>query len=156
MKAVVNDQFEFDLDSGKFKDISIVADGDRIFARVNGVNHLMKLVASHRNNKRYELEIKNRIYYVKLENNLDQMINSMGLKGKRTHAVSELKSPMPGLVFKILKTEGDEVHTGETILILEAMKMENSIKSPGDGRIKSIPVKEGQAIEKGGVLVQFE
>lgn len=156
MKAVVNDQFEFDLDSGKFKDISIVVDGNRIFARVNGVNHLMKLVASHRNNKKYELEINNRIYYVKLENDLDQMINSMGLKGKRTHSVSELKSPMPGLVFKILKTEGDEVHAGETILILEAMKMENSIKSPGDGRIKSIPVKEGQAIEKGGVLVQFE
>lgn len=72
----------------------------------------------------------------------------MGLKGKRTQTVKELKSPMPGLVFRILKSEGDEVVAGETILILEAMKMENSIKSPGNGRIKSIPVKEGQSIEK--------
>lgn len=156
MKAVVNDMFEIDLDSLRNQDVSVVVDGDNILARINGVNYRMRLTETPHDNKKYEIEINNRIYCVRLENDLDQMVNSMGLKGKRTQTVKELKSPMPGLVFRILKSEGDEVVDGETILILEAMKMENSIKSPGNGRIKSIPVKEGQSIEKGGVLVQFE
>ena len=62
---------------------------------------------------------------------------------------------MPGLVLKLLKQSGEEVTAGETILVLEAMKMENAIKSPIEGVIQSIEVKEGQSLDKGMVLIRF-
>ena len=63
---------------------------------------------------------------------------------------------MPGKVVKLLKKEGDAVVKGETVLILEAMKMENEIKAGTDGIVKSINVKEGQALEVGFLMVEIE
>ena len=63
---------------------------------------------------------------------------------------------MPGKVVKVMKKEGDKVSKGETVLILEAMKMENEIKSGADGVIKSVNVKEGQALEAGFLMVEIE
>jgi len=60
-----------------------------------------------------------------------------------------LVTQMPGKIVKIMKKEGDKVSKGETVLILEAMKMENEIKSGADGTVKSVNVKEGQALEAG-------
>lgn len=59
-----------------------------------------------------------------------------------------IKSPMPGLVLKILKKPGDNITKGETVMILEAMKMENEIKSSKDGIISEILVSEGKPVEK--------
>ncbi len=69
--------------------------------------------------------------------------------------VNEVKAPMPGLVLDIRVSEGDEVKKGDPILVLEAMKMENIIKSPTDGVIKKINVKKGLAVEKNQVLINF-
>lgn len=67
-----------------------------------------------------------------------------------------LITQMPGKVVKLMKKEGDKVTKGETVLILEAMKMENEIKSGADGVIKIINVKEGQALEAGFLMVEIE
>jgi biotin carboxyl carrier protein len=66
-----------------------------------------------------------------------------------------LITQMPGKVVKLLKKEGDQVLKGETVLILEAMKMENEIKSGVDGVIKAINVKEGEALEAGFLMVEI-
>jgi biotin carboxyl carrier protein len=68
----------------------------------------------------------------------------------------ELQAPMPGLVTKILKEVGNEVKKGDSVVIVEAMKMENELKAPLDGIIKDIKIKEGQSIDKNAVLVVFE
>lgn len=67
-----------------------------------------------------------------------------------------LITQMPGKVVKLMKKEGEKVSKGETVLILEAMKMENEIKSGADGVIKTIYVKEGQALEAGFLMVEIE
>ncbi len=67
-----------------------------------------------------------------------------------------LVTQMPGKVVKLLKKEGDSVVKGETVLILEAMKMENEIKAGADGLVKSINVREGQALEAGFLMVEIE
>lgn len=67
-----------------------------------------------------------------------------------------LVTQMPGKVVKIMKNEGDKVMVGETVLILEAMKMENEIKAGAEGVIKSVNVKEGQALEAGFLMVEIE
>jgi len=59
-----------------------------------------------------------------------------------------VKSPMPGLVLKILKKVGDSINKGDTVMILEAMKMENEIKSNKQGKITEVFVTEGKPIEK--------
>jgi biotin carboxyl carrier protein len=67
-----------------------------------------------------------------------------------------LITDMPGKVVKILTTEGAVVNQGDTLLILEAMKMENEIKAGMDGVIKSVHIKEGQALETGFLMIEIE
>jgi len=68
----------------------------------------------------------------------------------------EVKAPMPGMVLKIKKQAGDDVVQGDSVLILEAMKMENDLRAHISGKIKSINVKEGMAVEKGYSLFIIE
>ncbi len=58
-----------------------------------------------------------------------------------------IKSPLPGQIKKVFKKVDDEVEEGESILVLEAMKMENEIKSPKKGVLKKISVKEGGSVD---------
>ena len=63
---------------------------------------------------------------------------------------------MPGLVLEIQVQAGQTVSKGDTLLILEAMKMENVLKAAADGVIKSIHVQKGAAVEKGALLLELE
>jgi biotin carboxyl carrier protein len=65
-------------------------------------------------------------------------------------------SPMPGMVLKIKKNIGDEVAQDEPLLILEAMKMENEVRSPRSGKIKQIFITEKTGVEKGQKLIIIE
>lgn len=68
----------------------------------------------------------------------------------------DLTAPMPGKVFKIVVKPGDKVVSGQTLLILEAMKMEHAIKSPKDGTVKKILFKEGDLVQTGLPLAELE
>lgn len=75
-----------------------------------------------------------------------------------SHAASmtkELKAPMPGLTLKLSVTEGQAVKKGDTLIILEAMKMENLIRATGEGTVKKIHVSPGMSVEKGQTLIEF-
>src|ERR1700690_3137394 len=69
---------------------------------------------------------------------------------------SELVAPMPGQVRSINVKEGDTVNQGQTLLVLEAMKMEIRIQAPRNGRIKALHVKQGQTVEREQVLIEME
>jgi biotin carboxyl carrier protein len=69
--------------------------------------------------------------------------------------LKENKAPMPGLILDLKVAPGDVVKKGDVVLILEAMKMENSIKSPGDGVVKEVKVSLKQSVEINQVLIQF-
>ncbi|MCO4795668.1 MAG: acetyl-CoA carboxylase biotin carboxyl carrier protein subunit [Bacteriovoracaceae bacterium] len=71
-------------------------------------------------------------------------------------AAGELKTQMPGKIIKVLVSEGDKVEKGQTLILLEAMKMENEIKSGVDGTVKSIHIKEGDALEQGILMMEVE
>jgi biotin carboxyl carrier protein len=62
---------------------------------------------------------------------------------------------MPGLIVELKIQVGDTVKTGDPLLILEAMKMENVLKSPADGIVKNVRVKKGDSVERGHTLVEF-
>jgi biotin carboxyl carrier protein len=68
-------------------------------------------------------------------------------------AVIVLKSPIPGLIFDVPVTEGQEVKQGDILVIVEAMKMENELRAPRDGAVKATFVVPGDSVDKGQPLV---
>lgn len=62
-------------------------------------------------------------------------------------------SPLPGVIKRVMVREGDSVKVGDTLMVLEAMKMENAIESTANGVVQSIKVREGNSVMEGDVLV---
>lgn len=86
----------------------------------------------------------------------DEMLLHESLKsGGMGGTDSALRSGMPGKIVKILVKEGDEVTAGTPLLVMEAMKMENEMKAPGDVKITKLHVKPGDAVESGATLISF-
>ena len=71
-------------------------------------------------------------------------------------AKSGVKSPLPGVILDIKVNVGDEVKKGQTLIILEAMKMENSINADKDGKVAAINVSKGESVLEGTDLVIIE
>ncbi len=70
--------------------------------------------------------------------------------------VSEIRSPMPGKIVRVLMTEGESVVVGQGIVVMEAMKMQNEIKSSMAGRIRKIAVVEGETVRSGDLIAIVE
>lgn len=66
-----------------------------------------------------------------------------------------LKAPMPGLVVRVLVESGQKVLEGTSLIVLEAMKMENELKAVSQGTVEAVSVSRGQTVEKGQVLLRF-
>lgn len=69
-----------------------------------------------------------------------------------TSGGTEVVSPLPGVILDVLVKEGDAVKQGQTVMMLEAMKMENAIEAPADGVVKSINARKGDSVLEGAVL----
>ena len=78
------------------------------------------------------------------------------LAGTEAGDGANLTAPMPGTVVKVLVNEGDEVEEGQTLLVLEAMKMEQSMAAPHAGMVKALPYAEGARVPGGAVLAELE
>lgn len=72
------------------------------------------------------------------------------------HAAGELLAPMPGQIRAVNVSEGERVTRGQTLLVLEAMKMEIRIQAPADGLVKKLLVKQGQTVEREQILIEIE
>lgn len=79
------------------------------------------------------------------------------LKGEKIrHKKRDVKITMPGRVIQVLAAEGDTVSEGQPVLIVEAMKMQNEIKSPGPGRLAHVNFSAGDYVEAGSILFSVE
>ncbi|WP_207514696.1 acetyl-CoA carboxylase biotin carboxyl carrier protein subunit [Longitalea luteola] len=107
-------------------------------------------------NKTFSIETGGETFEVVIKDALDQQLEQMGFGSSSGKQLKEIKAPMPGLVLEVAVTDGQQVKEGDRILILEAMKMENSILVHADATIKKVAVVAGQAVEKGQVLVELE
>ncbi len=105
--------------------------------------------------KSAEIKVNKTIYKIELKDKMDILLEKMGIDMSAVAAVNDLKAPMPGLVLDILVEEGQEIHKGDQLIVLEAMKMENVLKAEGDGIIKSIEVNQGTSVEKNQILINF-
>jgi biotin carboxyl carrier protein len=74
------------------------------------------------------------------------------LPARHAHGPSRLTAPMPGRVVRVLEAPGADVEAGQSLFVIEAMKMENELKAPRAGRVQEVAVREGQAVEAGALL----
>jgi biotin carboxyl carrier protein len=95
-------------------------------------------------------------FVFEIETERDLILKQFEGRTRAEHHHAELRASMPGLVVRIAAKAGDTVTKGLPVLILEAMKMENEIRVPADGVIKEISVREGQAVEKGDLLIVMD
>ncbi len=87
---------------------------------------------------------------------IDRVLEKLGMDTSSSSSASDIKAPMPGTILALNVEVGATVAKGDSLLILEAMKMENVIKSSGDGTISSIHVKQGDNVEKNQLLISME
>jgi biotin carboxyl carrier protein len=85
-----------------------------------------------------------------------KLLEKMGMSVQAGAGTGDVKAPMPGKVLKVLVKPGDAVEEGQSLLVLEAMKMENVIKAVLSGEVSNVPISEGQAVEKGALLIGFD
>ncbi len=155
-KVTVNGTYEFQLSEEEVRamDILQVASSEYHVLKDNQP-FTAELITQEFLNKRYTVQVKNNIYEVQLENDLDQQITRMGFSLGSAKNITAITAPMPGLILEIRVKEGDSVSEDSPLLILEAMKMENVITSPREGIIKSISVKVGETVDKKQLLISY-
>jgi len=115
-----------------------------------------KLINADATGKTQMIEIEGETFTIEIKDELDQELEKMGFGLATNKQIKEIKAPMPGLVLEIAVIDGQEVNEGDKILILGAMKMENSILIQTSATVKKVTVVSGQAVEKGQVLVELE
>ncbi|HEU5290075.1 MAG TPA: biotin/lipoyl-containing protein [Cyclobacteriaceae bacterium] len=114
-----------------------------------------EVVKADKTAKAFTLKINNHIHTVEVKDKFDLLLEKLGMNNGTAGKVNNVKAPMPGLIIDMKVKPGDAVKAGDQLLILEAMKMENILKSAGEGVVKSVKVKKGDTVEKNQVLIEF-
>jgi acetyl/propionyl-CoA carboxylase alpha subunit len=155
-KAIVNGHVFF-FTRAQVEAIDLVATNTtRLHVIHNHQSVNAQVTATDATGKNLTIDIAGETFTVAIKDELDQLLEQMGWNAAAAKKVKEIKAPMPGLVLEVSVTDGQEVHDGDRIVILEAMKMENSIIVHVNATIKKVMVAAGQAVEKGQVLVELE
>ncbi|MDE0470630.1 MAG: acetyl-CoA carboxylase biotin carboxyl carrier protein subunit [Ekhidna sp.] len=102
------------------------------------------------------ISINNQVSKIKISDHIDQILKKLGMDKVQSSQVQDIKAPMPGSIMNVIVKENDQVQSGDTLLVLEAMKMENVIKSSRGGRVGKVHVSEGENVEKNQVLITFD
>ena len=122
----------------------------------DSISYRIQLISVGSDRKETVIKINGNKYEISLKDDVDELIKNMGFIGLVKSESLEIKAPMPGMVTRINFKEGDLINKGDVLIVLEAMKMENNIKSNITGKIKKICCKQGKPVEKNEVLTVFE
>ncbi len=125
---------------------------DKIF-KING--DVFEILSIDFNTKNVAFRYNHNIHELQFKDELDLVLDKMGIKRNFENISTDIKAPMPGKVLNIVVNKGDEVKKGDPVLILEAMKMENVLKADNDGVIKSILIESNENVEKNQILIEF-
>ncbi|WPP52532.1 acetyl-CoA carboxylase biotin carboxyl carrier protein subunit [Catalinimonas niigatensis] len=164
-KATVNDQRQYEIE---LKSDQTLIDNQEFSSSLSTLTdstfHLLykhhsynvEVVKADYSRKEFLLKLNGKKIKVNLQDRFDQLIEAMGMQEEDEHTDKKILAPMPGLVLQVHVKEGDQVLKGDPLLTLEAMKMENVLKSPGDGTIATVHAETGKSVEKNHLLVMLE
>ena len=156
-KVKVNDSYEFRFTNEEIAALESQSISSSRFHILKD-NHSFEAKISNKDFQKREctIRVNSNFYKIKIFNELDMLIEEMGLELRAAQVVNDIKAPMPGLILEVSVKVGDEVKAGDYLLVLEAMKMENSLTAPRDGVVKAVSVKKGETVEKNQLLVEME
>lgn len=157
MKVIVNRQEELSLEKeqiGRFD--SIEFENNTYHLLDDKKSYVARVRIEDFHERTYEISIGSNSYRVEIVTPLEEFIDSMGYALGDEQVADKVSAPMPGIILGVKVREGDQVKKGDTLLILEAMKMENAILCPRDAQIKKIFSKEGDTVDKNKLLIELE
>jgi biotin carboxyl carrier protein len=153
LKVKVNET-EFEIKEAA--DWDLLEQGSSFHILKNKVSYRCLLMKKDESRKNMVISVNDTEYTINIKDKYDILLEKLGMSDMAVKKMKDIKAPMPGLVLDIKVKVGDVLEAGDTILVLEAMKMENMLKSPGAGTVKAIKVNKGEAVEKGQVLIEVE
>lgn len=164
-KLKINNKSEYKVEktSGKLliNDKEINADiqqlNDATYHIINDLkSYNAEVVSFDKAAKTAQIKVNGNLYTVTAQDQFDILLDQLGMSALNANKISDIKAPMPGLVLKLFVSEGSHVKKGDNLFVLEAMKMENIIKSPADATVKTVKIKPGHKVEKGQVMLLFQ
>ena len=114
------------------------------------------LVTFERENDEYRLNIEGKLIHTTIRSELEALLNKSTFTKSYKQNFGIIHAEIPGLISKIYVTVGENLKKGDHLCILEAMKMENELITPIDGRIEKIYKKEGDVVEKGDLIMEIQ
>ncbi len=114
-----------------------------------------RVLASRNGAEGWDLHLRGHHLQAQVVDERTRAIRAMAGTQEGSRGPKALRAPMPGLVVKIEVEVGEKVQAGQGLVIVEAMKMENELKSEGEGQVAEILVEPGQAVDKDEILVEF-
>lgn len=163
-KATSDDKiFSISVDNGQFEidgeafptDIQKIGPG-RFHIISNHKTFLVEVISNDNKSKNYKIKVNGTVYPIQVADKMDALLKKMGIDTSSEDRTIDINAPMPGLILEIAVKPGEKVNPGDKLLVLEAMKMENIIKSPGEAVIDQVKVNVGESVEFGQTLMNFE
>jgi biotin carboxyl carrier protein len=135
---------DFPLDVAAAQDgaLSLLAKGKSYEVRQESIGAETNIVVGH---DRFSVQVRD-----------PRSLRSRGRSGPAEQGVKKVTAPMPGKVVRLLAEVGARVEANQSVIVIEAMKMQNELKAPKTGVLKKISVAEGAAVEAGQVLAEVE
>jgi len=134
-------------------DISTLPGSDRQHLRMDGRS---LSVFARRDDAGWIIELEGRLFEVVVEDERTRHIRELASHVAPVETRRDLRAPMPGLIVRVGVQEGQEVEKGDSLVVMEAMKMENELRADAKGFVLSIEVEAGQAVERDVVLLKLE
>lgn len=163
VKLQDNTDYTFDVASGKTlvngNEISsdwIKIDSAKYHVLVNHQSYTIELLGKDESGKNLTISVNGQKQQVTIKDKYDELLHALGMDKMLAAKNNDVKAPMPGLVLRLIVNEGDTVKKGDGLLVLEAMKMENVIKSSGEGVVKKIHVAPKQIVDKNQLMIVME
>ncbi|MBY5958276.1 acetyl-CoA carboxylase biotin carboxyl carrier protein subunit [Membranicola marinus] len=152
MKAKVNDRFLYDLSAQSHLEI-VEQKGAQYKIRYQGRTSTIEVLDYDIRQKSFEFAQDGHVFKVTLQDGLDDVLKMIRQQDSGSSRDEVIVAPIPGLIKNLIKTNGDSVKEGESVLILEAMKMENTIQAPYAVEQIEYHVSEGDHVSKGEKLL---
>jgi biotin carboxyl carrier protein len=159
LAIINNQQFEIEIDNdgnlkvnGEPRQVDFLPLGPSLYSIITDHKSMDLVIESDRGS--YSVLVEGRLYEGQV---LDERAMLMAQRrGGLMLASGELHAPMPGLIVAVRVEVGQTVKAGETVIVLESMKMQNELKAPVDGVVKAVAVEAGQTVDKDAYLLEVE
>ena len=156
-KVLVNNNQEFTIEEDSINDLDILKQSASDYHLLHKQKSFhAAIIESDFNEKTYSIRINSNTYEVKIQTLLDDLIKKIGYTTGSAKIINSINAPMPGIIIGVNIKKDQKVKEGDTLLILEAMKMENAILCPKDAVIKEVLVSIGETVDKNKLLITFD